>query len=243
MLKLKSYIFPIALALPMAALLAACGGGGDDGDTSTGTQNPPQAVASVNVAAAWRNFLTGTWNWTATGIGPDGKKYTFSVATKPGAPGTFSLTGESGATSIQTSRVSVEGGNSATSTQTPYYSGANLFGIRYDDGTCSIVPRLPSAIPGASPIGSSGDFATSSEYATCTLPLQSPVSTTTNHWTIESDSGVTLFCITATTRNRAGQITEKEQDCLEAAADGTLGKRAKFTIYLSDTLSVVTRNF
>jgi hypothetical protein len=233
MFKFKSRIFFTVLAPTITALLAACGGG-SDGD---------QAAASVNVAAAWHNYLAGTWNWHTIGTGPDGKKYDFFATSRPGSPGKFSLTGNSGATSIQAASVSMDGVSLVTSTQTLYYNGDNLFGISYDDGTCSTVPPLASPLPGVKPIGSSGDFATSNDYTTCTLPLQSPASTTENHWTIESDSNVTLFCIMATVKDPAGQTIAKEQDCLEAAADGTFGRRAKFTIYLSDTLSIVTRNF
>jgi hypothetical protein len=238
MSKFKTRIFPAAPALALAALLTACGGGGGD----DGVETP--AVTSVNVAAAWRNFLTGPGNWQATGPGPDGKAYVFSVAINPGSPGTFSFTGQSGQTSTQTSSISVDGVNLGQSIQTLYYNGDNLFGIDYDDGNCSVVQPLASPLPDASPVGSGGSLPTQLEYGSCVLPQQSHYATTENQWTIESDSNVTLFCVTSTEIGLADQaVAGKEKDCLEVAADGTLGKKAKFILYLSDTESIVARNF
>jgi hypothetical protein len=229
----------LAAYLLASLLLPACGGGGGDD-----TPAPPPVVGatSVNVAQAWINLLTADRVWTTTGTGPDGRAYVLSIRSLPGPSGTYQRTGEFGQTTQHVSSATVGGQPPVTSTQTLYFNGTNLFGIEYDDGSCSIVPTLASPVPGASPIGSTASLATSYDFNTCS-PQPFDDGVTSNDWSIESDAGVTLFCITSQQYDVAGTIIGKEQTCIEAMADGTLGSKARLTIYFSETSRLVTRNF
>ena len=224
--------------LASCALISGCGGGGGDGG---GPAPAPAGASSVDVSRVWVSFLSASGTWSTRGVAPDGKTYTLTLESAPGAPALFQRTGESGSTTRQSVTVSAPGTPAETFTRVLYFNASELFGIESSDGTCSIVPVL-GALPGRLPIGSSGSLSTSYDFDTC-APQPFHDGVTSNEWTLVNDAGVTLFCITSQEYDQAGSIVGREQICLEATEDGRLGTRARFTVYFSDTSALVAENF
>lgn len=226
--------------LALCAVVSGCGGG-SGGDSPSETP-PPVGASSVNVSQAWSNLISATGSWQTTGIGPDGKTYTLSLQSTPRSTATFKRTGESGNTTEQVLIVSTSGSATETSRRTLYFNATNLFGVEYDDGSCSIVPILASPLPGMSPVGSTGSVGTSYDFDSC-APQPFDDGVTSNEWSIVSDSGITLFCITSVEYNRAGAVIGRDQTCIEATEAGALGTKARFTIYFSNTTALIAKNY
>lgn len=237
MTSLARYALP---TVTLAALLAACGGGG-------GMQLPPviapgPAVAGVNIAAAWRDYIAVAHTWTMRGKTTDARAFELSVVMKPGASGTFPLTGASGQTIDQSFRFAMDGAATVTSDGALFFAGDRMIGISTTDGACYAVRGASPALPASSAVGAYGTMFVLDGYAGCTANGQR-LGSSTYSWSVETDGTLIMFCITSRQEDGNAAYIGTEVDCVEANANGTLGTRAKFTITRPDGNSITGRNF
>ncbi|WP_426176125.1 hypothetical protein [Massilia sp. TWR1-2-2] len=239
MTHLARWTLPIAAC---AALLAACGGGGGGGGASPPpVVSPGPVVATVNVAAAWRDYLTVAHSWKMAGKGSDGRAYELAVDMKPGPTATFAMTGSSGQTVDQSVRFTINGATNVTNGAL-YFTNDTFIGEASTDGSCAPARGAIAALPAAASVGQQGDLFVLDGYAGCKVTGQR-LGSTAFSWSVEEDAGVTLFCITSKQTNAEGANIGGEVDCIEASAGGTLGNRAKFTISRADGQSLGGRNY
>lgn len=233
------------LAALSASVLAACGGGG--GDSGGGPPPPPPpAPTTINAAVAWRNFVTTSQTWNVTGTGSDGQSYTLGLVLTPGGTQMFPVNGTNYATT--TANVSLKIGNLAvqTSNSISYFDGSTyvLTGTRNtvppNPSTCSVA--TVSAVPPTSAnIGTSGALHTFNDLNGC-LNNSPSEGTSITTWSVESENGVTFFCLNTTSRNLNGLVESTEADCVQTAADGTLGAKARVSLTQSGGFTLVARN-
>lgn len=237
------------LTLPIAtcaALLAACGGGGGGGSVDGGGTIPPviapdPAVATINVGAAWRDYVTAAHTWKMAGKGADGRAYELAVEMKPGASAPFPMTGSPGQTIDQSVRFTINGATNVT-LGTLHFTNDTLIGVATSDGACAAARGAMSALPAAAIVGEQGPLFVLEGYAGCKITGQK-LGTTTFKWSVEADGALNMFCITSQQQNAEGANIGTEVDCIEASANGTLGDKAKFTITRPDGQSITGRNY
>ena len=226
------------LYLILICTLAACGGGGG---SSPPVISPEPTVTGVDIGAAWRNYLNAPHNWVMPGTGSDGRSYQLTIDMKPGAARAFALTGGTASTIDQSLKLTVTGGATVNSSGTLFFNtDGGIVGV-YDDGACA-APRAATPLPGASAVGAKGDMFMLDGYASCTKGTPITGSTTFT-WSVQSDAGMTMFCITSQEANNSGTVVGTEVDCIEAAANGNLGSKAKFTISRPDGTSINGKNY
>jgi hypothetical protein len=233
----------VALA---SAVLTACGGGGGGAGGGAPPPPPPSGPASVNAAMAWRNFLTTAQAWTVSGVGSNGNTYTLALTLTPGTTQTFPVTNVSYATTTANATLRIGNLDVQASNSVSYFDGTTylLAGTRNTvppaGSTCSITTA--SAVPPASAsIGSSGSMHTFNDLNGCLVNSASEGSSTTT-WSVEAESGITYFCLNTTSRNVAGAVESFEADCVQTAADGTLGAKARITLSQAGGFTLVARN-
>ena len=236
---------PVAFAYASALVvwLGGCGGGG----STSGPSAPATATSApaVNVAAAWHNVLTTRASWSTTGTGPRGN-YEEDLSLAPGSAATFAVTGTAGSTSQRTIQEALNGGAFTTTGVTVYFNSDTPFGSAFSDGSCSHYqpPLLP--FPPLGPIGSSGPLGISIASNGCPslaiLTLFFLV-VTTDSWSVESDSGATLFCVNSSSTDLLGNNLARTSICIETAADGSFGPKARLTRAQASTGTITTRNF
>jgi hypothetical protein len=229
-----------ALPIVTLAMLAACGGGG--GASPPPVVSPTPTVASTNVAAAWRNYVTAPHSWTMRGQGTDKRAYDMTVDMKPGPSAKFPMTGSTGQTIAQTLRFAIDGANTVSSDGTLFFTNETMIGVATTDGACAGARGAMAVLPSAGSVGESGAMFVLEGYAGCTISGQK-LGTTTFKWSVEKDAELTMFCITSQQQDASGANIGTEVDCMEASADGTLGSKAKFTITRPDGNSITGRNY
>lgn len=240
MTTLASCALPLVAMVTLAALLAACGGGG--GGAPPPVIAPGPVVSSIDVAAAWRNYVGAPHSWTMRGKGTDARAYELTVAMKPGASAAFPLTGSTGQTIAQSLRFAIDGANSVSSDGTLYFTGDTMIGVATTDGACAGARGAMSALPGARTAGANGPMFILEGYAGCSV-MGRKLGTTTFTWSVEADGALTMFCIKSHQQNGDGVHIGTEVDCMEASTNGTLGSKAKFTITRPDGNSMTGRNY
>jgi hypothetical protein len=95
---------------------------------------------------------------------------------------------------------------------------------------------------GSTVIGDWGELGASEDYNTCS-PQASSDGTTRNYWSLQTEAGITLFCVTSQSKDASGQSLGDEEDCIEASADGTLERRARITINVPNVPTITSRNY
>ncbi|HEX6707003.1 MAG TPA: hypothetical protein VF169_19755 [Albitalea sp.] len=212
------------------AMLAGCGGGGDD--TGNSGFIPPND--DFNVAQAWHNLLTTNRGWTLTGSGTDGRIYDITVGTAVGPTTVFPVTGANTARSDVTLTTATTGFPTASALQQIHFDAATdrIVGIRTSvnqaAATCDLATST-SALPTTVKVGTSGAQATLTELNGC-AGSSAAVGTITITWSLEFEAGTTYFCSNTTERNPGGAVLSAEGDCLQMSPDGTLGARARVTV-------------
>ena len=213
-----------------ALLVSACGGGGGDAAQSAG----PFAVN-----AALGHLLVTGGSWTMNGTA-NGQGFTLTLAFAPVAAGPFPVTGAMSAQSLQTLTL-VSAGQSNSGTDTIYFDAAThaIVGLQAD-GACSVA-TANTALPVTAAAGASGAIFTESDLDGCTnssLVLGSA----TNSWSVASDTGIALLCWNLAATDAAGTPNGTESICIEVAADGTLGRKARFA-FAAGAVTISARNF
>ena len=234
---MSQFGFLVLLSFALGAALTGCGGGGSGGDASTPTAD------TVNVAVAWRNVLAANQTWTTSGKGSDNRDYVLTLHSVPGAAAAYPRTGQSGATSVHRTTIRVNGIDVSSSSTNFIDASGQLFGIRNDDGTCESFNLPPTALPGAAAVGNSGALATSTEYPSCVAGASQASSSNVYTWSVQSDAGVAFLCVELRSSDTAGAVKGTEQNCFEAAPDGTLGARARFTVNVPGVLQIVAKTY
>jgi hypothetical protein len=231
----------VALA---TAVLSACGGGG--GDAGSGPPPPAAGPTTIDAAAAWRNFITTNQNWIVGGVGNDNKGYVINITLTPGTAQVFPLNGTTYATTTAAVATRIGGIDIPTTSNISYFNPTTyvLAGTRNTDAnaaptcsetTASVVPPTSAAI------GSSGALQTFNDRNGC-LSTSTSEGTSTTTWSVESEAGITFFCLNTTTRNLAGAVEATESDCVQSAADGTLGPKARVSLSQAGGFTLVARN-
>jgi hypothetical protein len=234
------WVLPI---IPFVFMLSGCGGGGGGSPAAVVAPTPTvPAPASVDIAAAWSNYVNAPHSWTMRGQGTDARGHQMTVEMKPGANAPFPMTGSSGQTVLQTLRFTIDGANTVSSVGTLFFTPQTMIGVATDDGACLVSRSAMAALPGASAVGTSGAMFVLEGYAGCAISGQK-LGTTTYKWSVQTEGSLTLFCITSEQQNGDGVDIGTEVDCIEAAANGTLGAKAKFTITRPDGNSISGRNY
>jgi hypothetical protein len=215
---MKSRFERTVVALATGLVLVACGGGGGGGGGGSST--------TYDVAAAYQNLLTTTTHWDLTGTDSLGLAWTIRLDGAPQPNGTFPLTGEA-AGRLAFTVSATAAGVSESGTSTYYYNSSSpareLIGLALPDGTCVRTSTF-TVPPAAASVGSSGPLAAMTAYASCTAGAPA-MGTADYRWSLLSDGGVVLFCLTS---SDGGGVSE--EDCLEAGTDGALGTRARVTL-------------
>jgi hypothetical protein len=218
-----------AVALGLTALLTACGGGGGDGGDSGFV--PP--ADDFNVFAAWRNLLTTSHAWTVSGIGSDGRSYTFTIAGTPGPTSVFPVTGMVSARA-DTQLTTNANGTIVAGTQETYFDAATLqlVGLRTVFNGSASACDIATAVdvpPAAVKVGTAGSLATLDELNGCAAS-SAKIGTITLTWSLEFEAGLTYFCSNSTERDPTGAVVSFEADCVRVSPDGTLGSAARVTV-------------
>jgi hypothetical protein len=236
----------VLLFITLVFTLTGCGGGGGGGSTAL-PQNQPVPVPvpvtpSVDVAAAWSNYVSAPHSWTMRGQGSDTRAHEMTVEMKPGASAAFPMTGASAQTIVQSQRFAIDGANSVSTVGTLFFTPQTLIGVATDDGACMVARSAMAALPGASQAGASGQMFVLEGYAGCSISGQK-LGTTTYKWSVQTEGSLTLFCITSDQQNAEGAGIGSEIDCIEASANGTLGAKANFTITRPDGNNISGKNY
>src|SRR5205814_5141375 len=98
-----------------------------------------------------------------------------------------------------------------------------------------------TALPNTASMAANGAYFVLSDLDAC-IGGSGAVGSTTASWSLESDTGVVLLCLNSTMKDSAGAINGTLSTCIEVAADGALGAKARITIAALG-ISITTRNF
>ena len=221
---------PLGLTL-LVSLLAACGGGGG-GDSGLSVSTP------YAVGQGYANLLAANRSWTTTGVGSDGRTYTFTLQTQRLADAAFPLTGVTAARVRQTSTVTASSPSpvNSPSTTDSYYSlstGLLIGTYSPDDGSCSRV-TASTALPAQATAGGTGPLTTEAELNGCTS-TSAQTATTTSTWSLVAAASANggafaLLCENASIVGSGTVTSGTAAYCVEIGTDGSLGSRAKLTI-------------
>lgn len=220
--------------------LAACGGGGDGGDSAT----PAPNIKSVDVAAFTHNRLRANATWTMNGTGTaNGQSVPVQItlSAAPGAQAAYPITGVTGNTTSQTLTISSSGVSNSV-VRTFYYDDADhVFGASYSVGGCTSIAASTTALPTTAAIGASGPLQAEESYAGClAAPAMAPVATVNETWSVENDGGVVLVCENST--QGGGSSVSTGSTCIESDTNGKLGSRARMTLS-SGGVTISVRNY
>lgn len=230
----------IALALGGAALLSACGGGGDAGNSGF---TPP--TDDFAVLTGWQNLMSTGGSWTVSGTTADNASWEVTLQLAPQAMAPFPPTGTSYVGTRVTSTVKRNGTASGTGT-VDYFREADtrIAAIRNTGSTQVCASSTSSALPpAAAKVNASGALASLVTLNSCLAGATATANISTMTWSLEFERGVVLLCLNSETRDGANAVIGRENDCFELRTDGTLGTRARVTVFLPNTLNLVMKNF
>ena len=169
-----------------------------------------------------------------------GQSFTVTLAFAPAPAGPFPVNGAMSAQSLQTLTF-VSAGASNSAVETIYFDASShiFFGLQAD-GLCSVASANTS-LPTSAALGASGPIFSESDLDGC-LGTSLAVGSTANTWSLVSDSGVALLCWDLTAKDPSGTPNGAESFCVEIAADGTLGAKARFSLTALG-VTITARNF
>jgi hypothetical protein len=222
-------------AVAMLSLLAACGGGGDGGNSGF---IPP--TSDFAAQQAWKNLIGSGGSWTVSGTSPAGNvEETLAIAAAGTA--TFPPTGVSYSKTTITSTLKVNG-TSQGSSVVEYFRDAGFLiqGVRSGtlcgDATSNALPAV------AAKVNASGPLVTLNERTSCAQGAPSNGSEVSS-WSIAFDRSFVFLCLNSDSRDATGQTTSRQQDCVEINEAGTLGTRARIVIDLPGNPTVTLLNY
>lgn len=233
----------------MAVLLSACGGNDDHNHDNGGIQSPPvlppaSTGVTVDVAAAWRQYLSTPRRWDISGS-QNGNAFTLSLVLTPSGQITFPATGQVAQTTTESLRLNFAGVATANTDGTLFYTNDSLIGIVGGSGanaTCAVVRTPFSGLPGNATVGASGTIVTLDNLNGCSSTAQRVGSVTLN-WSIDQDLAVTLFCLTTLRQDTSGATTGSQTACLQTSNAGELGSSARITFRRPDGSVITGKNY
>ena len=229
-----THLHRLAALAAATLIVAGCGGGGGDAGIPGTTQ--------FAVQSAYRNLLNATATWSLTGIGSDAAAYRIDLGLRPAAAAVFAVTGTTGSVSEQFQRLVRNGSVLGEGTTRVYFNASTLALLGSDDGdgTCSVV-TVNTALPMTATIGASGALTSANDLAACSAGA-AVVGSSTTTWSLEAESGFALLCQNAVLRNAAGATDGTGAQCIEIAADGSLGARMRMRLDVG-SFSLTARNY
>lgn len=232
----------IALALGGVALLSACGGGGDSGNS--GFTPPSGDFAALT---GYQQLMGNGRSWSVSGTGSNGLGYSATFAFAAAAADVYPITGASLSRTILTSSTR-QGSNPPENVTAEFFHDTDfrILGARYAVGTgapvCSRVAGTPSLPQAAAKVNASGALVTLDDLAGCT-PSSASVGSTVTTWSLAFDRGIVLLCLDTVARNTANAVIGSESDCVGINEAGALGNAARITITQPGGFSLVMRNY
>ncbi|MDB5755898.1 MAG: hypothetical protein JWR56_2326 [Massilia sp.] len=226
-------------------MLSGCGGGGAAPAplaSPTPVNSPVPTVTGIDVAAAWSNYVGVPHSWTMRGQDSDARTHEMTVEMKPGDSAAFPMTGSTGKTVVQSIRFAADGADTVSTVGTLFFTPQTVIGMATADHACEPARGAMSALPSAGAVGDSGPMFVLEGYAGCSIAGQK-LRTTTYKWSVEADANLTMFCITSRQQDGDGAYIGTETNCMEAASNGTLGNKAKFTTTRPDGSSISGKNY
>lgn len=220
------------LATAAALLLAACGGGGGDA--------PPAAATAYAVNAAQRHLLADGGAWTMSGTAPNGVAFTITMGFAPAAAGPFPVNGVTAARSLETFTIQAAGQSDSVA-QTIYFDAANLAFVGAESGGACTVATTNAALPASAAVGAGGTFFNGADLDGC-MGSSAVVGSTAMAWSLEDDTGVALLCWNSSFKSPTPALDSSQSNCVEIAADGTLGTKARFALSALG-VTITARNF
>lgn len=240
----------IALALGGVALLSACGGGGDSGNSGF---TPPSG--NFAVLTGWQNLMGSGGAWNVSGVGSDGATWAASLQVGPQAAAVFPPTGAAYLRTSVLSTVTRSGAASSTATveyfreadyriqavrsTPPPPNAAQACAAARSSPPTALPPATASFAGGTAP---SGALLTLDNLNSCNSGALA-IGTSIATWSLEFERGIVLLCLNSESRNASNVLTGSESDCVELQPSGALGTHARVSIVLPNVLSVTMRNF
>lgn len=249
-------MFTIKAALTisaMAVLLAACGGNDDDnksnGGNGNGIQTPPvlppaSTGVSVDVAAAWRQYLSTPRTWEIGGS-QNGNAFSLALVLTPSGQTTFPGNGQLAQSTTETLRLTFAGNAAVNTEGRLFYNDSGLIGIVGGTGpnaTCAIVRAPASQLPSSGVVGANGTIVTLDNFNACGTNAQRVGSVTLN-WSVQQDLAVTLFCLTTIRQDTNGATVGSQTACVQSTANGQLGGSARLTLRRPDGTEIAGKNY
>jgi hypothetical protein len=239
----------------MALLLTACGGNNDDDQSNgnnnngSGIQSPPAVPpastgVTVDVAAAWRQYLTTARRWEIAG-NQNGSAFNLALVVTPSSQTTFPGNGQVAQSTTESLRLTFAGTATANTDGTLFYNNDSLIGILGGSGpnaTCAIVRTPSGALPTSGAVGANGTIVTLDNFNACGTNAQRIGSVTLN-WSIQQDLAVTLFCLTTIRQDTTGGTVGSQTACVQSTAQGQLGGGARLTVRRPDGTEITGRNY
>ncbi len=229
-----------ALALGAALLLAACGGGGDSGNSGF---TPP--TDDFAVLTGWQNLMGVGGSWTVTGTTADNASWEATLQLAPQASAAFPPTGMPYVGTRVTSTVK-RNGTASGSGIVEYFREADtrIAAIRNTGTTQVCASSTSNALPpAAAKVNASGALASLVTLNSCLAGAGATANVSTMTWSLEFERGIVLLCLNSETRDGTNAVIGRENDCVEIRTDGSLGTRARVTVFLPNTLNLVMKNF
>jgi hypothetical protein len=199
---------------------------------------------TVDVAAAWRHYLSTPRRWDISGS-QNGNAFTLSLVLTPSGQLTFPATGQVAQTTTESLRLNFAGVASANTDGTLFHTNDSLIGIVGGSGanaTCAVVRTPFAALPNNGVVGANGTIVTLDNLNGCTSTAQRVGSVTLN-WSIEQDLAVTLFCLTTLRQDTGGATTGSQTACLQTSNAGELGSSARITFRRPDGSVITGKNY
>lgn len=233
-------------AIFVAAAMAGCGGGG-------GADGGSGSVQGFDVRALWASYAAGGRTTVMTGVGyndntlvdRDQFEFTFvytaavsepfpvtgTAARKMTRTGSYTAASQGGASTLQTEELFVDAADVVLGFRSRFPNTVLAEGCLRAESTTSLPT---SATPPAS-----GEVATFSTHSPCSPAAGSAVATQQLRWRLTREEGVNLFCLAGGIIGGGGG-----EFCYEAAADNTIGPRARFfTPLVGSTTTLTVRNY
>jgi hypothetical protein len=200
------------MAMALAALLTACGGGGDDSPSTPASTVFPVAPVIASVLSVGASFSASTIE--------DGIKWTATQTFTPGKDLTFNGVVRKATSSVLT--VTRDGQEYFTDSDVTYYALNPLVFYGRILGNLNDNYVIDGSLPDTSTVNTSGPLL---HYASKNMDTGATVSTTVVTWSLEEDAATkALLCINARiTDTTIGESSES--DCYridtKGATDGT----------------------
>lgn len=241
----------------MALLVTACGGRNDDDELSnnnsnnngSGIQSPPvtppaSTGVTVDVAAAWRQYLSTARRWDISG-NQNGSAFNLALVVTPSAQTTFPGNGQVAQTTTESLRLTFAGVANANVDGTLFYNNDSLIGIVGGSGanaSCAVVRTPFAGLPSNATVGSTGTVVTLDNFNACTTNAQR-VGSINLTWSVQQDLAVTLFCLTTVRLDQTGTTTNSQTACVQSNAQGQLGAGARLTLRRPDGTEITGKNY